>query len=136
MAKDPEPEYTFYAELELTEDVIKYEKRRRTVAIVAANIYVHTYWEHRRIRTKKYEGTIRDVNPATAELPTPTYLAGNSIVELNPEPLSPVGWQTDQWHLVDTQYTKNLEEPMSRRYSVTWEQIGDWEPLEDESDSE
>ena len=136
MANDPEPEYSFYASLELTEDTIKYERRRRTVAVISGNGYFHSYWDQRRIRSKKYEGTIRDVDPAVAELPAPAYLAGNSIVELNPENLSPLGYQTNQWHAIDVQYTKNLEEPMSRRYSITWEQYGAWETIEQESDSQ
>lgn len=127
---------TWAAQLELTEDTIKYERRRRTVAIISANGYFHTYWDQRRIRSKKYEGTIRDVDPAVAELPAPAYLAGDNIIELNPESLSPPGYGTGQWHAIDVQYTKNLEEPMSRRYSITWEQYGAWETIEQESDSQ
>lgn len=123
----------WYAQLELVEDSIKVETRRRTYAVLTSNIYVRTLWQSRQIRTKKYEGTIRDADPDAAELPAPTYLAGNSKVILNPENL-PEGHGVGQWHLIDVQYTKSLETPLSRRYTVTWESyVTAWDT--DESDS-
>jgi len=128
--------YSYYANAELTEDTIKYERRKRTIAVVALNILVKSSWQARRVRTKKYECTIQDTNPAEAETPAPSYLSGNNKIELNPEGLSPEGYDPNQWHMIDCQYTKVLDEPMSRRYSVTWEQYGAWFTLEEESDSE
>lgn len=125
----------WYARMELVEDTIKYETRRRTYAVLTSNIYVRTFYQSRKIRTKKYEGTIRDVVPGKAELPVPSYLAGGKTVELNPENL-PEGHGVKQWHLIDVQYTKTLSEPLSRRYTVTWESyVTGWETDESDSDS-
>ena len=136
MADDNTPAYTFYADAELTEDTIKYEKRKRTIAVVSLVITVRSSWQSRWIRTKKYECTIRDVDPSEAELPAPTYMAGNNHIELNPEGLAPLGYDVNEWHMIDCQYTKVLDEPLSRRYSITWEQYGPWFTLEEDSDSE
>lgn len=133
---------SYYAECELVEDTIKYEQRRKTYAVVTSNIYVRTVWQYRKIRTKKYECTFRDVQPGVPELPAPGYLAKNNYVELNPESLDtgtgPTGgYGTGKWHIIDVQYTKTLESPISRRYTITWESyVTDWEPMGQESDSQ
>ena len=136
MAKDDTPvQPTYYADMELVEDSIKFETRRRTYAVLTSNIYVRTVYQQRQIRTKKYEGTFRDVDPAVAEVVAPTYLAMNNTVILNPESLT-VGGGTGQWHLIDVEYTKVLSEPLSRRYTVTWESyVTGWTTIEQESDS-
>lgn len=122
-----------YSELELVEDSIKYETRRRTYAVLTSNIYVKTVYQTRKIRTKKYECTFKDVDPAYREAPAPSYLRMNKTVEVNPEGL-PEGHGTGEWHLIDVQYVKVLSEPLSRRYTVTWEcYLTGW--LADESDS-
>ena len=129
------PAYKWYSNLELVEDSIKFETRRRTYAVLTSNIYVRTVYQQRQIRTKKYEGTFRDVDPNVSEEPAPTYLAGNNTVILNPENLTE-GGGIGQWHLIDVQYTKVLSEPLSRRYTVTWESYATgWTTIEQESDS-
>ena len=129
------PAYTWYSNLELVEDSIKFETRRRTYAVLTSNIYVRTVYQQRQIRTKKYEGTFRDVDPNVSEEPAPTYLAGNNTVILNPENLT-VGGGIGQWHLIDVQYTKVFSEPLSRHYTVTWESYATgWQTVEQESDS-
>lgn len=138
MADNEQPTYDFYAKMELVEDTIKFENRRRTYAVLTSNIYVRTFYQYREIRTKKYEGTFHDIHPDNVgleELPAPPYLAGNNTVILNPENLT-VGHGVGQWHLIDVQYTKTLSEPLSRRYTVTWEsyQTG-WIVESQESDS-
>lgn len=136
MPNNDNPEPTYYAQAELTEDTIKYEQRRKTYAVLTSNVYVRTFWQYRKIRTKKYECTFRDLDPSESELPAPSYLAGNSIVEMNPENLA-TGYGTGQWHIIDVQYTKTLEEPLSRRYTITWESyLTGWTLFDEESDSQ
>lgn len=127
---------SLYSKWELVEDSIKYETRRKTVIVGGYGPVVYSGRQARRIRTKTYECTIHDVDPDVAELPAPSYLAGNLYIEPNPESLSPTGWGEDHWHPIDIQYTKVLSEPMSRKMRVTWETRGSWFPYDDEeSDS-
>lgn len=128
------PEY--YADWELTDYKIEYETRRQTILIRGFSPILVISRQVRQVFLKTYEGTIQDANPAVAELPAPSYLAGTSAVTPNPENLSPVGWQAGQWHLSDMQYNKALDTPLSRKIKITWEQYGPWMTVETEEDSD
>ena len=41
---DNEPTYDFYSKMELVEDTVKFENRRRTYAVLTSNIYVRTFY--------------------------------------------------------------------------------------------
>lgn len=123
-----------YSLWELVEDKTTYETRKKTFTYVSNYIAIVSTKQGRPVRQKTYECTIRE-DPDVAELPAPSYLAGNNELLPNPENLRPRGWMTDQWHPVDIQYTKTLSEPLSRRMRVTWEKFGPWFGYDDESDS-
>lgn len=132
---DPTPQY--YANWELVDEHVTHEKRKRTLGSIGAiNIVMHTYTQIRPVIIKIYEATLQDVNPSSAELPCPAYLAGANYIQANPESLSPVGWSAGQWHQADMQYTKPLGQPMARKVRLTWEHYGQWVTTEEDSDSQ
>lgn len=127
---------TYYSTWELIDYKVQYELRKKTFLLRGYAQQLGIWTQARPVLLKTYEATIQDVDPAVAELPCPSYVAGTSIINANPENLSPVGWETGQWHLISMDYTKSLSDPMTRHVKVTWEQKGNWVTIEDESDSQ
>ena len=115
------------------EDSTEYEYKYRLIVVLTTSIYITKHLIRRKIRSKTYEATIQE-DPNTPELPAPSYLAGNSDIEANPENLSPVGPGTEEWHCDNVSYTKEISVPLSRNVRVTWVKNGAWEVI-DESDS-
>lgn len=117
----------YYANWELVEDTIEYEYRNKITASVSANIIVIKTPQRREVRSKTYEATIQDVGGA--EIPTPTYLAGDSYIDANPENFTPqqIGTEAGKWHCDNISYTKELSVPVSRHIRVTWVKNGQWE---------
>lgn len=123
---------TYYANWELVEDTSEYEYKYRTYFILN---YVSVRLIRRKVRSKTYEATIQET-PGVTELPAPSYLAGNTDIEANPENLSPVGSGPNEWHCDNVSYSKSLSVPLSRSIRVTWVRNGVWEEISDSSTSE
>ena len=130
---------SYYAQWELVEHKVQYERRTKTIVVggMFGPGIVYSNRQYRPVIIKTYEATIQDADPSVAELPCPTYYAGSNFIDANPESLSPQGWGEGQWHIVDIQYSKQLSEPLSRKCRISWEQFGVWTTYEsDESDSQ
>ena len=127
---------TYYAQWELTDYRVQYETRKRTFGTTGAINVIITPWRQvRPVHIKTYEATLQDVDPAVAELPAPSYVAGTNAITANPESLSPTGWEVGQWHQIDMQYVKDIHSPLSRRVRITWEMYGNWQTVEEDDDS-
>lgn len=128
---------SYYANWELVEEKVQYETRKKTFTSVTQQVVVYSWRQVRPVILKTYEATIQDTDPSVAELPAPSYVAGTNYLTDNPENLSPTGWESGQWHIADSQYAKQLSEPLSRRARITWEQFGNWQTIDtDESSSQ
>lgn len=117
---------TFASNWELTRDVMDWEYRTKTAAVVASNILVVSTPQRRYVRSKTYEATILD---GTGEIPAPSYTAGDTYISANPESLSPVGTGAGKWHLDNVDYGKTLSQPESRTVRITWVKTGAWEDI-------
>ena len=115
---------------ELVEDTLDYEYRNKTTAVLGANLIVSTSAQRREVRTKVYQATILD---GSNELPAPSYQAGDSHIDANPENLSPVGNGADKWHCDGVHYAKSLSQPLSRSVRVTWVKRSSWATYEQEN---
>lgn len=114
---------TYISNFELVDDVVDYEYRNKSTIIGGANLIVTTQPERRYVRTKTYMATIKD---GVNEIPAPSYQAGNSYITANPENLSPVGNNVEQWHCDNVTYSKGLSQPCSRQVKVVWVYKGAW----------
>lgn len=131
MPETPAPVYS--SNWELVSDEISYEYGNRVFGSASINIIYVKIPRKRMIRTKTYEATILDAK--TNEVPAPAYLAGDLYVFANPENLSPVGNDTNQWHCDNISYSKELSLPCSRRIRISWVKVYPWQTI-DESDSQ
>ena len=123
---------SYYSQYELVEDNVEYEYKTEYAYIAGGqNLVIIKTSRRRRIRSKTYEATIQD---GVNEVPVPSYLSGSTLLEPNPESLSPIGNGTNQWHLDNVSYTKELSQPLSRVIRVTWAMTYAWEDV-DESES-
>ncbi len=121
----------YYSDYELVADTIEYEYRNKVnIIYTQLNIAVWKVPQRRQVRTKVYEATIQE-DCSESELPAPSYLAGNSYVEVNPESLSPIGTKAEQWHCDNISYTKELSVPLSRVIRITWVKEGAWTKYDD-----
>ena len=126
-------EPTYYSNFELVEDNVEFEyKTYYTYIAGGTNLVIIRQPKRRKIRSKTYAATIQDTG--SNEIPAPSYLAGSSTLEPNPENLSPVGNRTGQWRCDNVSYTKELSVPLSRVIRVTWVKTYSWEDV-DESES-
>jgi len=124
---------TFYSDWELVEDNVEFEYKTYYSYIAGGtNLIILRQPKRRKIRSKTYCATIQE-DPTTYEI-APSYLAGSTTYQPNPESLSPVGNRIGQWRCDNVSYTKELSVPYSRVIRVTWVMTYSWEDV-DESES-
>jgi hypothetical protein len=116
---------TYYSQPELISDTIEFEYRNKVLIVVTTGFYVFKTPQKRSVRTKTYECSVVE-NPAVAELPAPSYVAGDNYIQLNPESLSPVGNDTGSWHCDEVVYEKTQSEPYTRKMRFVWVKNGGW----------
>ena len=92
--------------------------------------------KRRIVRSKTYEATFIDDENDPRVVPTyindiltgsVTNSGGTTISNYpNPENLTPVGVNKNNWHIDDKSYTKEISMPMTRQIRITWVMQGDW----------